>query len=89
MHDVIDGLKKSYITSIHEILKKWGPASGPGAIAFGFGIMKGSVFEFMVRFICDAPPMTDHWQPATGNWFYGVISHTTPLSKAPPWVAVP
>jgi hypothetical protein len=30
MHDVIDGLKTGYITSIHENQEKSSPASGPG-----------------------------------------------------------
>jgi hypothetical protein len=46
MRDVIDGLRKSYIIISNDNLGKLGPASGPMAIAFGFGIMKGSGFEF-------------------------------------------
>jgi hypothetical protein len=46
MRDVIDGLRKSYIIISNDDLGKSGPASGPRAIAFGFGIMKDSGFEF-------------------------------------------
>jgi hypothetical protein len=51
MDDVIDGLKKSYII-ISTIIWRGRRAGGIRAIAFGFGIMKGSGLEFTVRFIC-------------------------------------
>jgi hypothetical protein len=53
MRDVIDGLKKSYIIISNDNLGKSGPASGPRAIAFGFGIKKGSGFEFHADAPCN------------------------------------